>query len=33
MDNQVGDILAYNKDLNNDAIAWHHSHIPDDLLA
>ena len=31
MDNEVGDILAYNKKLNNDAILWHHSDIPDDL--
>ena len=31
MDKKVGDILAYNKELNNDAIAWHHSDFPDDL--
>ena len=30
MDNEVGDILAYNKELNNDAIVWHQSDIPDD---
>ena len=32
MDNEVGDILAYNKELNNDAILWHHSDIPDHLF-
>ena len=31
MDNEVCDILAYNEELNNDAIVWHHSDIPDDL--
>ena len=31
MDNEVGDILAYNEELNNDAILWHLSDIPDDL--
>ena len=31
MDNDVGDIIAYNEELNNDAIVWHHSDIPDDL--
>ena len=31
MDNEVGDILAYNEELNNDAIVWYHSDIPDDL--
>ena len=31
MDNEVGDILAYNEELNNDAIVWHHSDLPDDL--
>ena len=31
MDNEVGDILAYNEKLNNYAIVWHHSDIPDDL--
>ena len=29
MDNEVGDILDYNKELNNDAILWHHSDIPE----
>ena len=32
MDNEVGDILVYNKKLNNDAILWHHSDIPDHLF-
>ena len=31
MDNEVSDILAYNEELNNDAIVWHNSDIPDDL--
>ena len=31
MDNEVGDILDYNKELNNDAILWHHSDIPIEL--
>ena len=31
MDNEVGDILAYNEELNSDAIVWHHSDIPDYL--
>ena len=31
MNNEVRDILAYNKELNNDATLWHHSDIPDDL--
>ena len=31
MDNEVGDILAYNEKLNNDPIIWHHSDIPDDV--
>ena len=29
MDNEVGDILDYNKELNIDAILWHHSDIPE----
>ena len=31
MDIEVGDILAYNEELNNDAIVWHHADIPVDL--
>ena len=29
VDNEVGDILDYNKELNIDAILWHHSDIPE----
>ena len=29
MDNEVGDILDYNKELNIDAILWHHSDMPE----
>ena len=31
IDSEVGDILAYNEELNNGAIVWHHSDIPDNL--
>ena len=31
MDKKVGDVLVYNKKLNNDAIVWYHSDIPDNL--
>ena len=27
----MGDILAYNEELHNDTIVWHHSDIPGDL--
>ena len=27
----MGDNLAYNEALNNDAISWHNSDIPDDI--
>ena len=31
MDNEVGNILAYIEELNNDAIVWHHLDIPDNI--
>ena len=31
MDNEVGDILVYNKELNNDAIIRHESDVSDNL--
>ena len=30
-DNEVGDILVYNKELGDNSILWHHSDIPGDL--
>ena len=30
-DNKVGDILAYNEELGDNSILWHHSDIPENL--
>ena len=30
-DNEVGDILAFNEELRDNSISWHHSDIPEDL--
>ena len=30
-DNEVGDILAFDEELGDNSIFWHHSDIPEDL--